>query len=1453
MMYSEWSSDIMPQQGWLGDEAAISAFKTVLPWKVSRDFVAGTAKHLAGGLSGLSKPGSAATTNLHPSAITHDKQLNIIMPALGYGLSFPLSELDVLRDCVSVYCDWLTAFLPNPKACVPQPIIDDPNHYAAIIISHFYYVFVPRGGEGAEVNKQAVLCHRVLRMLQTVAQSSTSMSEETWHTLLLFLLHINSALLAPPSTKARDDAGEQLCERVLSVLFETWLLACDKCFPPPPLWTALRQGCTEWRHRRGLVQQWGRVCSALTAKLLLFMYGPHYTHRLAGGDELNVIPATMTNDCVAQVWFRLLHVLGNPVELSKHQVISKTPAFLKFAISSEAVVEPCQHPCLNALPQIFLAAIKVIASLADAFIGGEEDGSRGAVAGKAKVNSVLHLFGPWLFEAALIGTDLSPSPAPHTKSETASSVSGVLSAGGPTSTAGAGGRRPTSVYSLGGDHRKSVVETSTFHTAAPGERLAVLTPADFEAGRAEALAALCRIVSSVTTGEEVLPVYLSRFFIAVREGLRSPLPPPHKRPPTANKAVPCSESAAAILLHGCDLFRVDLEGAITLVPALLPVLTAVLVDRTARPDKKHSEAGSSTTSSSISSEAGNDQYLALRRAATNMLLSILPLPLHFQELTIKEVGVAGERHKLSQFRPQLLNLLSTALQSETQPSTIHTLLGGLMFCVQDASLWEAMDSVSQHNYSLSEGRDTHTPLGGESVSSLCGVTVGELSIPTEDASGRSESSSLPPSGPPSSTLLPPVSQLVVSPSDCGSTLVLRSIYLVCHNLILSWRTDVNVSLAGLELLAGLARLHPPHQDWLESKRAVKWLCDYIVYQCSRPPPAHSKDLHSTIVAAFQTCSVWLLSHPSLLLDQDCLATLLEVIELGISGAKSQNKGQVILKHEKTLKPASLRVRDAAEALLSCVLSQVGRLPASCGVELVSSQLDECTLLQHCNVSTLHDPVTLLTATQHFRYYVSQNSTLLALLEQPLGNHQDPQPSVTAIIRGPFGRSVWSLQLRHLPRHRSALSHHTNNPGRPLPLNECGVRHNVRPQFFPDSVDRIPQCKADKSIPSLESVIHATEKSSDDHDKLLQILEHQIAFEEQLEKKAAARESEGEEECSAPPVCQEFQTARLLLTHLGLLSVDSLQCVGEGTVPDLVELDSTQTGFVKDLEALDATNNRSVDTVHVFYVAAGQTSPHQILGNVVSASSVSSHFLELLGGLGWPVSVASHAGWSGRSKAVQHLYSQQHSLLVPAPHITAPVSASDGVSLEGDSASAGSDSLGAAAGDGDATSSFSSHTSQLSSRRFGRQHTAAAGHDHKVLVVWLENYSDWTNFPTTALLPECATGLEYPGWRDRDPPLVSLIFLHPLENGLFRVKLQSFGNKLMVAGPLVSGQVVSRRVLGSLVRQTALNMARRRRLDCDSHQPPHVRRKLRIQEMVQKYRFDMTEPEFYSHLFTSPLC
>ena len=63
--------------------------------------------------------------------------------------------------------------------------------------------------------------------------------------------------------------------------------------------------------------------------------------------------------------------------------------------------------------------------------------------------------------------------------------------------------------------------------------------------------------------------------------------------------------------------------------------------------------------------------------------------------------------------------------------------------------------------------------------------------------------------------------------------------------------------------------------------------EFIVYQCSRPAPLHSKDLHSMIVAAFHCLAVWLVAHDYLLRDKECLHCVLEVVELGISGSKSQ--------------------------------------------------------------------------------------------------------------------------------------------------------------------------------------------------------------------------------------------------------------------------------------------------------------------------------------------------------------------------------------------------------------------------------------------------------------------------------------------------------------------------------------------------------------------------------------
>lgn len=88
-----------------------------------------------------------------------------------------------------------------------------------------------------------------------------------------------------------------------------------------------------------------------------------------GDDDTQLIPSEASHDCIVQSWFRFLHCLGNPVNLCRPSLISQTPEFLQFAITSDSVVDPCQHPCLSALPQIFLKAIKGIAGQVDAFLG----------------------------------------------------------------------------------------------------------------------------------------------------------------------------------------------------------------------------------------------------------------------------------------------------------------------------------------------------------------------------------------------------------------------------------------------------------------------------------------------------------------------------------------------------------------------------------------------------------------------------------------------------------------------------------------------------------------------------------------------------------------------------------------------------------------------------------------------------------------------------------------------------------------------------------------------------------------------------------------------------------------------------------------------------------------------------------------------------------------------------
>ncbi|SPP77926.1 blast:Ral GTPase-activating protein subunit beta [Drosophila guanche] len=1487
-MYSEWAS-LSAQITANSCGAQCFSVLNKFPASAGREVVVSVVKQLGTNLG--------ITQNAEPSHLVKDEEVKWCMDVICFGLSLPLQEHETIKDCVNVYCEWLTALHPQPRISVPKPICEDANLYARQIINHFHNLFVPRQGESADtIKRQAVLCHRVLRTLQQTAQISQLMDRQTWDTLLLFLLAINEILLAPPTVK--DDVGDQLCERVLSVLFEVWLLACVRSFPSPSMWKTLQESCSMWRHRVALVDQWNRVNLALTSRLLEFSYGPAFPQLKNADEDGQLIPVGMSNDCVAQTWYRFLRMIGNPTALCSPHIISKSSHFVQWALTHEKGAETHQHPCLQQLPQIFLNAMKGISSQVDAFLAlpltTMGAGTELAVA-RPKCNSILHVFHEWLFEAAHIGGDTWRQNRKKQACEAS--------------------KRPSSMIM---EHRKGSISLSQPNSLNdPASLPPTLTIDKYESGRAEAIGTLCKIFCAKKTGEEILPVYLARFYMALQQCLK------------ITESKECDETLASILLHSGDLFRLDLDGINVLLPGFIAALEIVLPDK----DLK------------LKTQSMAFNRTELRRSAINILLSIMVLPLHYQALPIRDLSseTSEKMFTFIQLKSRLMNILMNALQVETDAQNTHMLLGGLLLCVQDAVTFEETDmggtaSTHMHNSGGAQHHEANLLSSACSERSASLVSTGTASLgaqttATMGAGSGSMRDTASAHDYPSLTISDDMSfefgqELEgVTTYDNAHALFVRATYLVCHRLISSWKTDLNVSLAALELLSGLARLHIREtarkftNDALECKRAVKWICDYICYQCSRPPPAHSKDLHSTIVAAFQCTAAWLMQHPYLLQDKDCLQTVLEVVELGISGTKSQSKSGDIpkFKDEKELKPASMRVRDAAENLLTIILEQVGYFPSECGPESISSLLDELALMKHCNSMVPAAAASTEQAIAKFKYFVTENSTILALLEEPLGNDQDPQPTVTLLIRGPFGRHAWTMQLRHLPRSKSGIKYHAINPGRPIPMNDVSQRPECEQKNFPDGVDKVQPCVADYSIPTIDQI--REQYGSASIRELEALLENQS-----IHEKLAWAEADNSvdslshsQECVPPLVCQEFHAARLFLSHFGFLTFETrnphnpAEALGTPPQRPLIVLDTKSTAFAADLDRLDKLSARTHDTVYVFYVKTGQTSAQQIIGNMIEETShtYDPHFAGMLQTLGWPVLVADHSGWTGFAhnswslkgtpEEQQQQQQQQLQLKSNVPSelnyngsqrvlYWADVSAeiafvvpttwnlrynsdtSDGGSLSG------SDQLGTSnvwarceseAGTGAAKSkprnlSLELDTSTGTGTGTGRSQkdpvpptrrkgnvtkpTLLAQAPAKIFLVWLESYEDYLNFPLEDLLAYTRTGEELHSLQQPRAADCHVIFVHSLLSGLLRVKLQGPPGRMSFATPLVDGMVLSRRVVGNLVRQTALNISRRRRLDNDNYQPPHVRRRLKVQDIVQKYKMDLSEAELLAHLF-----
>lgn len=166
-------------------------------------------------------------------------------------------------------------------------------------------------------------------------------------------------------------------------------------------------------------------------------------------------------------------------------------------------------------------------------------------------------------------------------------------------------RRPSSMI-IDQKRGLSISQPSSLESDMPNG----LTIDKYESGKAESIGALCRIFCAKKTSEEILPVYLARFYMALQQGLK-----------VHEKTKEVEETLASILFNSADLFRLDLDGVQVLLPHYIAALELVLPEKDLK-IKSHNLIFNKTE---------------LRRASIQILLSILSLPLHFQSLPIRDI------------------------------------------------------------------------------------------------------------------------------------------------------------------------------------------------------------------------------------------------------------------------------------------------------------------------------------------------------------------------------------------------------------------------------------------------------------------------------------------------------------------------------------------------------------------------------------------------------------------------------------------------------------------------------------------------------------------------------------------------------------------------------------------------------------------------------------------------
>ncbi|KAK0395362.1 hypothetical protein QR680_001246 [Steinernema hermaphroditum] len=1206
--------------------------------------------------------------------LENDQKVEWVMQVIGHAFSLPLStakDIETVRAAIRIYLCWSSALTTDIHSSVPEALRTHPDRYFRKMIESLRSLFLPKGkieacAELNELHKKEM--ELTLRALQNLTLTTVDeYKDEVWSRSLLFLMASTDQMLSNPQLALPEGIGTLMAPELIHTLFDSWIHAAFHGFiPSPAYWRTLSTLCQRWTHHVSVVECWARKLLSLSVLIVQRMYGKDYCQIVPSDlsvlkyEHLNVPEDDDSGDCTIQcIWFRLLHLLGNPAKFLPSQNSSEENyAFI------EGQKSLCYFVAVTALSKLinlfygdstftidFNECEEMYNNWVDSCKGLKEEWLKQQMHRSSSISTASSMLGDSsTLTVQHQGSTSSAAPGASSPISLASSQSAIQRKPGIT-TASSRSRisdRSTNQASLGMSENANLLQrpragqyvwhclrNNTFYVPPRNEKspkvnrmlelfldilvestivnnrsnaddvisersmssvdldnhstggntgasatsnadgssitrrsFANSTTSSSEvsspfsssvdypsvdgvaAGRAAALGALCRIICAKTSKEQLPDEQLAQFYTVVHDALLE-----------RDRLMMCS-----LLFYSTDLFKLGLKGVEVLLPNYLMAIDIILT-----------ESMKLRLHPSI-------HEVEMRHACIKALAAIISWPSTFGPANIidasyrnlttspyKSANALESSPTYIDLRQRILRNLVHLLRNETDPSNLHLALSLCNIFCEESCRYD-----------------------------LCYSRVLTESSPQQVNRKVSEHSPEPDNG-----------------GYCTSALK-AIVSAICDNMCKpSWAGDLSICLAAIDTLNSFTNIHHSvlfnKKDMSTGSLIVTSLCRFIDTQLMKPPMYHSRDLHSSVVAAFSSLTIWLCSAPMLTEVEPYLLTVAETIELGLMGDKH-------LEAEKR-KPASQRVYEAAECLFYTLFAVVGQRKPD---EIV----DERRLLYKYGPDAIN--------TTRFKHFIIHQNTIVSLHE---ASHVIPGgiPSLFCITRTPFhGARTQIIQLRS--RFDEQKSENEENvadgelsaPGRinsqaSVLSSDSSLAGGVKQFEMPPGFEK-SACKLDSVIPKLEG-----NAETDRIIAQLKSVREKISRGESIVRSTDERNvwlssGIGQQLCkplqplSAGSKCS---TDRVFLYDMGLLDEKSF---GD----DVVLLDSQSSdSFYQDLHCLvDRSPEKMIQTVYMFYVRDGQRSYIDILENSMNLQSTSGDFCRIISELGTGVEVPTHAHWTG---------------------------------------------------------------------------------------------------------------------------------------------------------------------------------------------------------------------------------